>query len=237
MSSMSHNESFWIHLEELRKRLFIIIFVLCFSSVIIYFFHDLLLTILIKPVDKLIFISPLEVFLTRIKVSLFGGLFLSLPVILYNLWKFVIPACYEHEKKHFVFLILISFILFVCGVLFAFYIVFPLVLDFLLGMGTESLVPFITFDKYISFTIKFLIAFGLMFELPVILFYLVITNIISLNYLREKRKHAIIVIMIISAILTPPDIFSQIMISVPTYLLFEISLLFAGYLKKEKTKK
>ncbi|MDO8734970.1 MAG: twin-arginine translocase subunit TatC [Elusimicrobiota bacterium] len=214
------------HLEELRKRIIICLIVVFACGIFCFFYTDKILSILSNPVGKLIFLKPTEAFLAKIKLSFYGGIFISMPVIIYQIWKFLNPGLIEIERRYFLWIMPFSYLLFLSGVLFAFFAVLPVGMKFLLGYGTENITPMISVGSYISFVGIFLIAFGIVFQLPVVVLFLTKLGIVTPKWLSVNRKYAILIIFILSGILTPgPDIFSQFLMAIPTLLLYEISIL------------
>ncbi|MGM0421110.1 MAG: twin-arginine translocase subunit TatC [Bacillota bacterium] len=215
------------HLTELRKRIIISFVSIIIFSIIAYFFSEHLIGYLSQPVGDLVFLSPAEAFLTYIKVSILGGVIAALPIILFQFWKFILPALYQNEKKFFYIILPSSIIMFYLGVIFGFIIVMPLGMKFLLGFGNVDLEPLISLGFYFSFLLAFLLPFGLIFELPLVLNLLIKIGITSVDSLSSMRRYIIIIIFVIGAILTPPDVITQLMLALPLIILFEGSLLIA----------
>jgi len=220
------------HLEELRKRIIICLATIFIAGFFCFFYADNILSILSKPVGKLVFLKPTEAFVTRIKVSFYSGLFVSMPVIIYQIWKFVNPGLLEIERRTLYWTIPFSYLLFIFGVTFAFLGVLPTGMKFLLNYGTENIQPMISIGSYISFVMIFLLAFGFIFQLPLIVLLLTKLGVVTPEWLIRHRKYAILVIFIIAGVITPgPDIFSQFLMAIPTLLLYEISILLAKFIK------
>lgn len=216
------------HLEEFRRVLIISILATFVSSVACWIISDRILGLLLEPVtstgNEMVFIGVTEALMTKIKVCVFLGFLLALPVILWQFWGFVMPALLKTEKIYFSVFVVLSYIFFIGGVLFGFLFVLRFALKFLLALGGPALMPMLTIDKYISFTIMLLMPFGLIFELPLSVFLLAKMNLISYEFMARKRKMAILVIVIISAALVPsPDIITPLLMAAPMYLLYEIS--------------
>ncbi|MBA4393175.1 MAG: twin-arginine translocase subunit TatC, partial [Desulfobacca sp.] len=172
-----------------------------------------------------------------IKTSLIAGIVLASPIIFYELWMFIAPGLYQKEKKFVLPFVFISSLLFVGGALFGYYVVFPVGFRFLVGFSTENIRALPSLQLYLSFCLKLLVGFGLVFELPVLAFFLGWTGIINSKMMAKNRRIAILLVFVVSAIITPPDVVSQIMLAVPLYLLYEISILivkFTGRNKKEE---
>lgn len=220
------------HLEELRQRIIICLAAIFICGVLSFFYADKILVFLIKPVGNLVFLRPEEAFFAKIKVAFFTGIFLSLPIIIYNIWRFISPALFLKERKLFFRIIIFSYIFFICGVNFAFFLIVPPAIKFLLTSGTEKIVPMISVNYYLSFILFFLLAFGIVFQLPLVNLSLIKLNIISPEFLKKKRKYVILVIFILSGILTPgPDIFSQFLMAVPALIMYELSIIFSKLIK------
>lgn len=217
---------FLAHLEELRWRIIKCLASILVGSVVIYFFSDQMLDFLTRPVRAVYFSGVTEAFAVRIKLSLYGGLILSVPVILYQAWQFVVPGLLEREVKVALPVVVAATLFFAGGGAFCFFVVLPAGIKFLLTFGSAKLQPLITVDKYVSFVSFMVIAFGAVFELPVLAFVLGQLGIISHRTLAKGRRYAVVLIVILAAILTPtPDAFSQLMLAVPLYFLYELSIL------------
>ncbi len=228
------------HLEELRKRIFICLGVFLAASLTAYFFSKQLLEIFTWPLrlyhsESLVFQKPYEAFLIHLKVAAFTGFVASLPVTLTQLWLFITPGLYKKEKQVFLSVAAISICLFWIGVLFSYFLVIPWGLRFMLEFQTPSLVPMLSAGPYFSFVIGMMLAFGVLFDFPVILVGLVELNVLHTSWLAQSRRAVIVMIFIAAAILTPsPDPLSQLLLAVPLWLLFEISLWIAAYREARK---
>ncbi len=221
----SPNEfSFWEHLEELRGRLIKCLWAILAGAVFAYIFIDVFFTMLIKPIGKLVFTCPSDAFTAKMNVALLGGVFFAFPVILYQFWRFVSVSLSDQEKRYILFYGPCSLILFLLGSLFAYFVMVPMAVKFLLSYSTDYLVPMITVKEYISFCLSLLLAFGIVFLLPLILMFLTSIGIATPEFLAQKRRHAIVLILIVSAILTPPDAASQLMMAAPLLALYEIGI-------------
>lgn len=239
------------HLAELRSRLirsaiaFIIGMVICFTvaTPIFNFLTDPLCQELNQRGQDcdLIFISPQEGFFVAIKVSLLGGLMLSFPVIAHQMWRFVAPGLYRNEKNAFLPFIISSPAMFLLGSSFAFYVVTPLAYDFFLGfqqfgsegeavLGDPAITPGLSVvfqgsaQEYLNLTIKFIVAFGLCFQLPVLLTLMGKAGLVSSEGLGQVRKYAVVAILVLAALVTPPDVITQIILFVVVYGLYEVSI-------------
>lgn len=231
---------FTAHLEELRTRL-----IRCFAAVgigflISYGFKERLFAILTRPLiqvmnagDTLIFTGIPEAFFTFLKVSFLSGILLAIPVIMFEFWMFVAPGLYKNERKLMMPIIIISSFFFIGGALFGYFIVFPFGFKFLLGFATETLRPMPSMKEYLSFSAKLLLAFGFVFELPIIITFLARIGLVSVDYLKKNRKYALLIFFVAAAILTPPDVVTQIMMAVPLMILYEISIIGARIFGKK----
>jgi sec-independent protein translocase protein TatC len=227
--------SFLDHVEELRGRLIKCIISIFLFSIVAYFFSERLIDFLTKPIPEVYFMSPTEAFSIRIKISLIAGLIASLPVVFYHLWQFVVPGLLEREVKLVVPVVLFSTFFFLAGSVFCFLFILPLSIKVLLGFGTTKLKPMIKIGDYISFISYLTLAFGAVFELPLIFYFLGKLGIVSSRTLSKGRKYAIVGILILSAVITPtPDAFTQMMLAGPLYLLYEVSIVVVKIVERKK---
>ncbi len=222
------------HLEELRGRIIKSLICIIVLSIVAYVFSDKLLDFITRPIPEVYFMSPTEAFSTRIKISLIAGIIISLPVIFYHAWKFITPGLFQREIKLIIPAVLSSTVFFLVGAVFCYWLVLPLSMKFLLGFGTEKLKPMIQIRDYISFVSYMILAFGAVFELPVISYFLGKLGVITPQTLRKGRRYAITGILILAAVITPPDIFSQLMLAGPLYFLYEVSIIVIKVTQKKK---
>lgn len=239
IKGLFENDSMWSHLEELRKRLLISVLVVAVFSVIAYFFSDQILNFILKPLSNLshkaYFISPYDAFVVKLQVAFWAALFLAAPLLLTQIWLFVAPGLYHREKKLFLLLALSSVVLFVAGLSAAFFIVIPATMEFFLSFGTSTLEPLISIEKYFSFIVWMGLSFSLAFQTPIFLVGLVKLGIVELETLKSVRRSVVVVVFIISAVITPsPDPFSQCLLALPLWLLYEASLLIASFPRRAK---
>ena len=215
------------HLDELRGR---VVQFLCVYVVCCFFTYTLtasLLPYIIRPVRMVVFNAPGEAFSAYMILTLLGGFIISLPFFLYQLWAFAWQALTDKERKYILLFGPLSFFFFIVGIAFAFFVVVPIALKFLLSFSSEFVVPMISIKSYISFVGNFVLAFGIVFELPLVLVFLVKIGIATPAFLRQYRRHAIMAILILSAILTPPDVVSQLFMAIPLVVLYELGVLFS----------
>ncbi|MCX7990100.1 MAG: twin-arginine translocase subunit TatC [Aquificaceae bacterium] len=230
------------HLRELRSRLIKSTLAFLLGAGVAFYFASLIFEILKEPVKRsypqveLVTLSPTEPLFILLKISLVFGFILSLPVILYQLWRFVEPALYPNEKKLVVPITLLSLLLFLMGGAFSYFVALPMALKFLLGIGLSQLqaTPFLSVDLYISFLLKMIVGFGVAFELPVVIFLLQRAGIVSEQQLKAFRKYFIVIAFVAGALIAP-DVTTQVLMAVPLILLYEVSLL-AGKLARKKQK-
>jgi sec-independent protein translocase protein TatC len=225
MARTEREMPFLEHLEELRRRLIVSLLSILVLSIAGYFFSEQMLAFLTRPLDEVYFMGVTEAFAVKIKVALLFGLFAALPVIFYQMWMFVAPGLYPRESRLVVPVVSAMFVFFLGGAAFCFFVVLPIGIEFLLGFGGEELKPMIMIGKYISFVGWMTVAFGAVFELPVVTFVLGRVGVVDAKMLRHGRRYAIVGILIVAAIATPsPDVFSQLLLAGPLYLLYEISI-------------
>jgi sec-independent protein translocase protein TatC len=234
-------QPFMSHLEELRQRLIYCAVAVGIGFVISYVFAERLFRVLIGPLkarlpegDRLIFTNLPEMFLTYLKTALITGVLLSSPFLFYQLWMFVAPGLYQREKKYVIPFVIFSTILFTGGALFGYFVVFPFGFKFFLGFANDYIQALPSVKQYFSFAIKLLFAFGVVFELPVIIFFLAKMGLVTPEILRRQRKYAILLTFVAAAILTPPDVITQCMMAGPLILLYEIGIVIARLVAKKK---
>ena len=228
------------HLLELRR---VILF--CAASVgvafavIFFVLIDYIMSWITKPIQQkglqIIYTTMSEVFLTKFKVSVIAAIISASPVIIWQIWGFIKPALYPHEQKNFRYLFFIALILFLSGVIFCYYCVYWLAVDFFIIQGSGLAVPMLSIDKYVGFLFSFVIPFGCAFQLPVAVYILAKLNLTSYKSLASKRKYILLAIFIIAAILTPPDVISQIALGIPLYALFELGVQVSRFAAPKKS--
>lgn len=218
--------SFLEHLEELRRRIFKMLAAVLVIAIGAYYYSDKLIDYFTKPLPVVYFMAPTEAIMVRIKISLIVGVLVGIPVILYQLWMFVGPGLLKREIKIVAPIVISATIFFLGGASFCFFLILPFAMQFLLSYGTANMQPLISIDSYMSFAGMLILAFGLIFELPVVSFILGRVGIITSKMLSHWRRYAIIIILIVAAILTPtPDMINQLLLAGPLYILYEISIL------------
>ena len=245
------------HLGELRNRIVVsLILVLATFAASFYYSEDLfhLMTVPIhnnvsfsihypfisfspgaNPDMKLIFIAPAEAVWMHIKISFITAFIVSSPIIFYEIWRFIAPGLLEKERKHAIPFVFITTFLFLLGSLFCFIIILPFAMNFLLTYKTENLQPMISVGKYIDFCLKFILSFGAIFELPVIMVFLTKMGIVTPEFLAKNRKYSVLIAFILAALLTPtPDAFNQTLMAIPIIVLYETGILASKILNRKK---
>ncbi|MBM4349019.1 MAG: twin-arginine translocase subunit TatC [Deltaproteobacteria bacterium] len=228
------------HLKELRKRLILSFIAVVTGFIVCYAFSQDLFDILSKPLLKmmpsgssLIFTSVAEAFFTYMKVAFIAGIILTSPFVLFQVWAFVAPGLYRNEKRYVIPFVAAGSFFFVLGILFAYFVAIPVGFKFLLGYATDFIKPMPSMKEYLSFSIKFLLAFGLVFEFPVVLVLLARIGVVDAKTMARHRKYAILLIFIFAAVMTPPDIISQLLMAIPLMGLYELSIILSRIFGKK----
>ena len=230
--------SFLEHLDDLRGVLIQSAIAFLLATIGCWFLSGRIIDLLIEDlvVEQLIFYAPAEAFMARVKISLVLGLLIAYPFILFRIWSFVSPALFARERAKVWPFIISASILFYVGVVFAYLILIPVALGFLVGFGTENLTPMISVTAYFSFVARLCLVFGLVFQLPVIVFVLSLIGVVTPKFLLRQWRYAVLIIFVAAAILTPPDPASQVLMALPIVLLYIGSVLvaYATIRKKEE---
>lgn len=222
------------HLTELRSRLLKSIIAVVIGSTAAYCYVGEIVNFIAAPAGKLYYMNPAEAFFAYMKVALFVGFLLALPVVLYQAWQFIMPALEAKERLIAFLLLPASLVLFFGGVLFAYFMVLPAAITFFIGFSTDNLQPMFSLGQYLSFVLSFILPFGFVFELPLFILVLAKVGLIGSEFLTKRRKHVIVLSFVVGAVVSPtPDIFSQTMMAVPMILLYEVSILIVKYLLKK----
>ena len=252
MTKQEIETSFISHLTELRKRLmhsFIFLFIFFIGS---YFFSEHLYGFLVEPYAKavkdsgierrLIFTALQETFLTYLKVSFFAAFFVTCPFILMQVWKFIAPGLYKHEKIAIVPYLILTPILFFLGGMLVYYLIMPLAIKFFLSFESSGLSTGLPIqleakvNEYLSLIMKLIFAFGISFQLPVVLSLLARIGIVDAKFLKERRKYVVVIIFTVAALLTPPDPITQIGLAIPLLILYELSIFSVSIIEKKNNK-
>lgn len=240
---MDTNENFIAHLIELRTRLLHAIVALLLVFICLFPWASDLYALLAQPLlaklpkgGQMIATDVTTPFFVPLKVAMMAALLIALPYILHQIWRFVAPGLYEHERRLVVPLIVASTLLFFCGMAFAYFAVFPVVFGFITAAAPQGVAVMTDIDKYLSFVLGMFVAFGVTFQVPVAVVLLVRMSIVSIEKLREIRSYVIVGAFVIGAIFTPPDVVSQFMLAIPLWLLYEAGIVVASWVKPvEKT--
>lgn len=244
---MDKKQSLTEHLGELRNRILITVIAIVIGFGVSFYFSEFIFKILTLPMHstlkfslekpflsyqaknpelRLVFLAPAEALWMHFKISLISGIVLSSPIIFYEIWRFLSPGLLEKEKRYAMPFVIVTTSLFLIGALFCFIIVLPFAMNFLLTYKTEHLQPMLSVGKYVDFCLKFVIAFGVVFELPVVVLFLTRMGIVTPDFLAKNRKYAILIAFVLAALLTPtPDAFNQTLMAGPMILLYEIGIL------------
>ena len=240
---MSTQDTFISHLVELRDRLLraiaavLVLFVVLFlypGSGAIYDFLAHPLMAALPEGSKMIATGVITPFMVPMKVTALVAFMIALPYVLYQAWAFVAPGLYEHEKKLALPMIVAGSVLFLIGVAFCYYFVFGTVFRFINDFAPKSITPAPDIEAYFSFVITMFLAFGVTFEIPIVLIILVRAGVVTVEKLREARPYFIVGAFVVAAIVTPPDVLSQLLLAVPMCLLYEAGLFFARFIKKRE---
>ena len=222
------------HLEELRKRLIYSIAAVVVGSGAAYFYIDEIMHYLTAPAGKLYYMQPAEAFFTYLKIAVFGGFLLALPVIFYEIWRFILPALTVRERKALLLIVPLSVVLFVVGIAFSFALVLPAAIRFFIGFGSDNLEPLFSLGKYLDFVLAFILPFGFIFELPLVIVILAKLGFVGSAFLWKQQRIVVFLSFVIGAVISPtPDVFSQTMIAVPMILLYEISYVIVRFILRK----
>ena len=222
------------HLQELRKRLIISIIAVVVGSAFGYLYASELVHFITAPAGKLYYMSPSEAFFTYLRVSFFAGFLLALPVVLYQIWAFIMPALSTKERISSAILVPSSIVLFFVGLSFSYFLVLPAGIKFFMGFATEDLQPMLSIGQYLDFVISFLLPFGFIFQLPLFIIVLAKVGVVNSIFLYDKRKYILVLSFVLGAVISPtPDILSQTMIAVPILVMYEVSAFIVRYILKK----
>ena len=238
-SPNNKDQTFIEHLEALRSMLIHSLSAVALFSIPGFYLAPRCIDFLIKhtipeSIGKLHYFSPMEVFVIQLKTGLVLGFVIAFPYIVYQVRKFVLPALYDNERKFLGWLISLATILFVAGSAFCIFLILPLIMNFSAAFSTAQLQPTLGLENFINLSAAMILAFGLMFQFPLAVLICVKFGLVSVDTLKNARPYIIVIILILAAIFTPPDIVSQLMLGVPTWLLFEVGLFAAGIIEKSR---
>ncbi len=231
--------TFWEHLEELRSRLFKALLAVTAGFCLAYFFVPAVQTVLIDEFfpgsgaeAPLAFLKPTEGFVVRLKLALVMGLIVASPMVFYQFWRFVAPGLYPKEKHFIIPVVVTSTVSFLVGSAFSVFVL-PYATRFFLSFAVGGIQNTWSFGSYVDFVVRLIIAFGVVFELPLVIYFLVRLGIVTPEFLRRQRRYAVIIFMILAAVISPPDIFTMVVLAVPLMLLYEISIVIAVFARKK----
>lgn len=229
------------HLDDLRKSLTKCLAAAFLGMLACYAFSKQLFTWLMLPLfeafpegSSMIYTAPHEAFFTYIKTAFVAGLFLTSPYIFYQLWLFVKPGLYSNERKYIFPISMCSALLFISGSIFGYFIIFPYAYKFFMGFANINIEPMITMREGFSFSFRLLLAFGVVFELPLVIFFLARLGLVTSQKLRKVRKYSILIAFMLSAMLTPPDVFTQTFMAGPLIILYEVGIWIAYFFGKKE---
>lgn len=247
------------HLGELRNRILISLIAVCITFAASFYYSETLFSILVSPLHNtlafslkspyisvlpgknpdldLVFLAPAEAIWMHIKIAFIAAIIISSPIIFFEIWRFIAPGLLEQEKKYALPFVFTTTFLFLIGALFCFIIILPFAMNFLLTYKTENLKPMLSVGKYVDFCLKFILAFGAIFELPVVTVFLTKMGIVTPEFLAKNRKYAVLIAFVLAAVLTPtPDAFNQSLMAIPMIILYEIGIWASKILDKKKEK-
>lgn len=224
------------HLEELRKRIIIISLSILIASILCFVYIEEITDVLIKPAEGLefLYLAPSELFLTYIRIAFSVGIVISAPVILYQVWVFVRPGLKKTERLYLSLTLVMAVIFFTLGVLFSYFVIIPFTLQFFTKISRDNITPLFSIQSYISFCSSFFFTFGLTFQMPLVILLLTRLNLITPQLLKKARKYLILAIFTLAAVLTPPDVVSQILMALPLWLLLELSISLSSLIYRKK---
>ena len=242
MNSDEKSMSFIDHLEELRWRIIKTISSVILGGIITFFFIDLILTLLLRPLENINTNNPINLqvlsvqgmFIIKWTIAFIGGLVISVPVITYQIWKFIAPGLYANEKGFVLPLVVFSFFSFCSGIFFSYEILIPYCLNFFAGLSGENILNNFSINHYFSFITWLLLGCGIVFQLPVISFLLSTIGVLTPAFMRHYRRHSVVAIFIVSSFITPPDPVSMVVMAFPLIILFELSIGVSWMVNKTK---
>lgn len=221
------------HLEELRSRIIKSLLAIVFGSCVAWFFLDTITEFLTAPVGKLYYMKPGEAFFTYVKIDITAGFLIALPIIFFHVWKFFLPALTVSERAILGVIVPLSVTLFFVGLAFAFFFILPTALKFFMGFSTDDLQTMFSFQNYFDFVIMFMLPFGFVFELPLVIIILGKLGILTSEFLAKYRRIVFFLSFVIGALVTSPDVFTQIAVAIPVMSLYEVGYLVVKYILKK----
>jgi len=247
MTDIEHPDqpvSFVSHMQEMRRRLLIAVGAVIAGFILCYIFKEPLFSFMVAPLvdvqggeGRLIFTGVAEFFFTYLKLSFLGGLFMALPIFLWEGWRFAAPGLYQEEKRMVAPFLVATPLLFYLGGVFTYFVIMPIVIEFFFQFQTTQVIALPSVKEYLTFFTKLVFAFGLAFELPVFLLLLAKAGVVTSASLASFRRYAIVFIFVAAALLTPPDPASQLLLAIPLILLYELSVFGAKFVQKNESAK
>lgn len=222
------------HLGELRRRIIISIIVLLVGFLVGFYYSKPLVDYFLRLPGQLVYLYPGEAFFVHLTVAAVVGVVLSFPVVLYQIVRFVLPGLRDKEKQVLYLGLPFSLAMFVIGVVFAYQVILPLAYAFFMGFGTEKLEPLISVGNYVSFVLGLVLPFGIVFQLPLVVMLLTGVGVLNPGFLVRNRRYVILVIFVVAALLTPPDIISQSLMAIPMLFLYEVSIFLSRLVFRRK---
>lgn len=226
------------HLTELRNRIIYMAVALVAAILLSYSFSEILVRdmIGIVPDVRFVFISPAELLLSYIKIAVIMGLVLSSPFLITQIWLYVSPGLEKKERRTIVFSLIFGGVFFIIGAVFSYIVVLPLMINFFMGFQMEGIEEMISFGSYLTLVVNTVLSFGIIFELPSIMVILTRLGIMRVKFMKANRKYIILIIFILAAVLTPPDIISQTLLALPMILLFELGIILSMMVERKRLK-
>jgi sec-independent protein translocase protein TatC len=224
------------HLDELRKRIIFSAVFFLVGALVAYRYSDTIIrdmTLLGNNID-FVFISPAELLIANVKIAMIGGLILAAPLLIVQIWLFVSPGLNKKERMYISTAIGMGGIFFILGAMFSYYMVIPTMLVFFMGFQMDIIAPMISFSSYLSFILSTIIAFGVIFELPILMILLTRFGIVKVSFIKKNRKYIVLAIFVLAAIITPPDIISQFLLALPMLVLTELGIILSSLLAKKE---
>lgn len=232
------------HLVELRQRLMVSVLAILVIFLGLFYFANDIYFLVSKPIrdvlpegGSMIATEVTSPFFAPFKLTLVVSLFLAMPVVLHQFWKFISPGLYAHERKIMIPLLMSSILLFYGGIAFAYFVVFPLIMQFFTSIGPQDVLITPDINQYLNIALKLFFAFGVAFEIPIATLLLIWSGVVSIQSLKQKRPYVVVCCFVFGMLLTPPDMISQTLLAVPMWLLFELGLLMGFLVRREKQKR
>ncbi|MFT5206359.1 MAG: sec-independent protein translocase protein TatC [Candidatus Omnitrophota bacterium] len=238
MTALEDRKPVTEHIDDLRGCIIRVVISVFTCALVSLLFSNALLTLFTEPAraafGKLHFFAPADAFIVKLQVSIISGLIIASPYVILQIWTYIAPGLYKHERQMLLPWIALSAFLFLVGATFAFKLVLPLALSFLMGFQTNFMEPVISITHYMSFLSSMITAFGIAFNMPIFILACVALNLVQVETLSKFRRHAYVASFILAMALTPPDMISQVLLALPLIVLYELSILGSRFIKKRK---